>query len=89
MSPRLCRSNDNWEPSRACGSIEGTIDRFEQDLRKEFAALKRTKSSNLTMVQKGSLNFIRNQNDVMILLSDNNLGPIVVNRDDYVNAMIE
>ena len=49
-SPRLCRINDNQESSKACGSIEGAIDRFEQALRRDFASLKRTKSSNLTML---------------------------------------
>lgn len=51
-SPRLCRINDNQESSKACGSIEGAIDRFEQALRRDFASLKRTKSSNLTILQK-------------------------------------
>ena len=60
VSPRLCRRNDNWEPSKVSGSIEGAIERFEQILKIDFASLKSTKSSNLTMVQKSSLNFIRN-----------------------------
>ena len=36
VSPRLNRRNDIWEPSKACGSIEGSIDRFGQALRKDF-----------------------------------------------------
>ena len=40
VSPRLCRRNDNWEPSNASGSIEGAIDRFEQALKIEFSSLK-------------------------------------------------
>ena len=52
MSPRSHIINDNWEPRKACGSIEGAIDRFEQALKRGFAYLQITKSSNLTMVQK-------------------------------------
>ena len=89
MSPRLHRRNDKWEPSKASGSIEESIDRFVKALEREFSSLKHTKSSNLTMVQKNSLNFIRNKKDLMILLSDKNLGPMVVNRDDYVKSMID
>ena len=33
-SPRLHRENNKWEPSKASGSIEGAIDRFEQALEK-------------------------------------------------------
>ena len=40
------------------------------------------------MVQKNRLNFIRNQKDLMILLSDKNLGPMVVSIDDYAKAML-
>ena len=89
VSPRLHRKSIKWEPSKDSRSIEGAIYRFEQALEKEFATLKHSKSSNLTMVQKNSLNFIRNQKDLTILLSDKNLGPMVVNRDDYIKAMME
>ena len=41
------------------------------------------------MVQKSVLNFIRNQKCLMILSLDKNLGPMVVNRDDYVKEMME
>ena len=40
VSPRLYRRNDNWETSKASGSIEGAIDRFEQALKIEFSSLK-------------------------------------------------
>ena len=63
--------------------------RFEQALKIEFTSLKRAKSSNLTMVQKISLNFIRNQKNLMILLLDKNLGPMVVNRDDYAKEIMD
>ena len=58
-------------------------------LEREFTSLKHINSSTLTMVQKNSLNCISNQKDLKILSSDKNLGPIVVNRDDYVKAMMD
>ena len=41
------------------------------------------------MAQNNGLNFIRNQKDLMILFSDKNIGPMVVNRDDYTKAMMD
>ena len=87
--PRLYRKNDKWEPNKVNGAIEGAMNRFELTLRKEFDSLKQGKSTNLTMVQKNSLKFLRNQKELMILLSDKNLGPMVVHRVDYVKAMME
>ena len=87
--PRLYRKNDKWEPNKVHGAIEGAMNRFELTLRREFGSLKQVKSTNLTMVQKNSLKFLRNQKELMILLSDKNLGPMVVHREDYVKAMME
>ena len=89
MSPRLHRNIDNWDPNDASGSIEGAIDMFELTLKREFASLKHAKSSYFTMVQKNSLNFLRNQKELMILLSDKNLGPMAVNRDDHIKTMMD
>ena len=41
------------------------------------------------MTQKNGLNFVRNQKDLMILFSDKNIGPMVVNKDDYVKEMMD
>ena len=83
------RRNDNWEPSKASGSIETAIDRFEQALNMDFASLKSTRSSNPTMAQKSILNFIINQKNLMSLSLDKNLGIMIVNRDDYVKDIMD
>ena len=43
VSPRLFRRHYDWETSKACGSIEGAIDIFEQALRKKFFPKKNQK----------------------------------------------
>ena len=46
----LCGNNDNWEPKKAIGPVEGAINRFEKVLKTKFTSLRNTRSSNLTMV---------------------------------------
>ena len=46
--PKLHRKNTNWEQENSSGSLEGIINRFEQELRIEFGTLQKRKSSNVT-----------------------------------------
>ena len=72
MPPRLCRNNDNLESDKSSGPIEGDMNRFEKALKTKFEYLRNTGRSNLAMVKKCSLSFIRNQKDLMIILSNKN-----------------
>ena len=86
---KLRRKNANWEPNEASGSLEGTIDRFEQVVKVEFDTLLRKKCSNLTKLQKSRLDRTKNQKEPQALLGDKNVGPMVVIRDDWIKNMTD
>ena len=73
QTPRLFRKHSIWGPERATRAIEGVINRFECVLRKKFAKFSKNCSSNLIMSHKSSLNHIRNQKGLKVMLIGKNL----------------
>ena len=47
------------------------------------------KASNLTFTQKSHLNFLRNNKEFVILMSDKNLGPVIIERDQYIRLVLK
>ena len=66
--------NVNWEPEKASGPIEQAIYRFEKVFKLQFGELRKNESSNLTMLQKTSLNSIKNKNRLQLLFEDKTQG---------------
>ena len=47
------------------------------------------KSSKLTLTQKSHLNLLRSNEDFIILNSDKNLGPAIMERETYIKSVLE
>ena len=81
-----------WQPDAACTSIENRIDRFEQTLTaaRESIILNTRPSTNLSVIQQQHLKLLRNHPEFIILDSDKNLGPCIIERDVYIkNVLVE
>ena len=90
FNPQLYIKSD-WSPPRACTSIEKRISDFQKDLsfiRSDI--LKNTRpSSNLTKSQLCLLQLLHNNPDFIVLDTDKNLGPSIMERRDYTTYMLD
>jgi len=79
--------DEGWEPSIACDSeIIVRTQAFRKHLNLLFRRHKT--SSNLNQIQQNLLTSLRNHPDYIVLNSDKNLGPVVMNRETYVKRCL-
>ena len=80
-----------WKPPIASNDIEVRISKFQKLLastRKEI--LRNTySSSNLNPSQLYLLDWLKDNPKFIILDTDKNLGPSIIEREDYIKAMLE
>ena len=80
-----------WNPHRQSNEIlESMIDDFEDDLstnrNKKLVSLH--KSSNLSTHQRLMLQKLKYNTDFIILMTDKNLGPAIMERDEYIKHIL-
>ena len=75
-----------WEPPRASNDIERRMDAFEQKLEQIACENQRKKkqSSNITRKQWAMIKYLRQNDDFMIIPTDKNLGPAIIERSTYI-----
>ena len=54
-----------------------------------FLCCTQKKSSNLTILQKSHLNTLRSNRDFVILNADKNLGPAIMEREEYLKSVLQ
>ena len=74
-----------WEPPRASNDIERRMDALEQKLEQIACENQRKKkqSSNITRKQWAMIKYLRQNDDFMIVPTDKNLGPAIIERSTY------
>ena len=89
-TPQKIYVKSNWVPPCASANIENRITNFCHAIRSEHRFLRRTqkKASNLTNLQKSHINFLRSNKDFIILNADKNLGPVIMERANYIKQVL-
>ena len=80
-----------WTPPPQADFLEEWIDKFMgvMDLNYQMLQKNSNKSSNLAIVQKSHLDLLRSNRDFVILISDKNLGPAIVEREVYMKNSLQ
>ena len=90
-TPKKIYVKSSWIPDPVEDRVESRIGNFSRAILAEHNFLRTTikKSSNLTLVQKSHLNLLRSNKDFVILISDKNLGPAIMERKVYIKSMLD
>eukprot|EP00984_Skeletonema_dohrnii_P010740 scaffold4215_cov128-Skeletonema_dohrnii-CCMP3373.AAC.1 len=87
--PQLYIKNGNWDPPRASAAVEAAISSFTRRLTQEHNKYIRIWSKpNITIHQHHLLNYLKNHPKFIILASDKNLGPVVMERSVYIQRCL-
>jgi len=88
--PQIYKKIQGWHPPPTSESTENRIIEFEKIIKEAITKNKNNKKyfSNLTPQQHKTLNELKNNNEFVILSSDKNLGPAIMNWKDYVSQVL-
>jgi hypothetical protein len=90
---QLYIKNKNWDPPPTTNIIEESITSFEKLLKYTHSKLSmkrsRTKLSNLTPLQAKTLKELKENDSIIIKPTDKNLGPALMNREDYIKQILQ
>lgn len=88
--PELYIKSEEWDPPTASAEIEAAIKRFARALRREHQAYNNQWSRpNLTQQQRHLLMSLKNHPILIILASDKNLGPVIMERAVYIQRCLD
>lgn len=85
---QLYLPNPDWEPNSDHIPVEirARVSHFVQQLSKSFHH--RKVASNLSKQQQNCLHQLRNNKDLLVIPSDKNLGPVILDRNEYVRRCL-
>jgi hypothetical protein len=90
--PQIYIKTSRWNPPPASLEIEDGLTLFEKALKNEIHINQRTlhhkQYHNLTKLQRKTLKQLQNNRNFIIKPSDKNLGPAILNIDDYINMVL-
>jgi len=77
-----------WKPPEASHEIEEAIQTFTTNLNRMVKNNKTHPRANLTKLQHCCLHSIKNNNKLIVCLSDKNLGPVIMERETYLKKCL-
>ena len=86
--PQLYKKNSFYSPPLATDEIEYNLSKFDSLLEKAAADLPTKCKSNLTPTQYKLLQDLKGNPEFIILPSDKNLGPAILNREVYMERVL-
>jgi hypothetical protein len=88
--PQIYVKLKGWHPPPAPIDIENKLTTFEKLLKQTIhEKQKRTPNfTNLTITQRRTLEALKNNKEFIILPTDKNLGPAIMNRDNYIKQCL-
>ena len=88
--PQIYIKLKDWHPPPTSLNTENHITLFEKNLRQavESNNHKQPPYTNLTSVQREVLKQLKQFKDLVILPTDKNLGPAILNRDQYITQIL-
>jgi hypothetical protein len=85
---QLYKQSTAYIPPLATDQLEYQLEKFEEKLEAASAKLPRASKSNLTYSQQKILQSLKKDKDYIILPSDKNLGPAIMNRSTYKERVL-
>jgi hypothetical protein len=86
--PQLYKKDTFYTPPLATDEIEYQLSEFDKKLEEETKAISNTCKYNLTPEQRKVLLSLQGNKDFIILPSDKNLGPAIMDREIYMNSVL-
>ena len=88
---KLYVKNTKWAPPLAKPEIELRRTNFENELTKAIheKTLRHNYSSNISRVQEHAIKTLKNNEDFIITLTDKNLGPAILRREQYIKMIYD
>jgi len=86
---RLYIHNRAFTPPKAPPWIEAILEDQEPNLQRMLQNVPRRRKYNLSAILRASLNILRARSEFMVVLSDKNLGPTLMLRDQYINFCLQ
>jgi hypothetical protein len=88
--PQIYVKLRNWSPPPASSNAEAQLELFEQAITEAIIHNEKITPtfSNLTPQQKETLHQLINNKDLIILPTDKNLGPAIINYEEYVKQIL-
>jgi len=87
---KLYTRNTEWEPETTCNEVESRLKNFELEIQKITQQNKTTqqKRTNLSGIQRKVITQLKNNPNIVVLLADKNLGPVTMDRKEYVERVL-
>jgi hypothetical protein len=88
--PQIYVKLKGWNPPPALLDIENRITDFEKNLQNAIKSNKNSKynSTNLTPSQHHTLQQLKTNKELIIMPTDKNLGPAIMNHDEYIQLCL-
>ena len=88
--PKLYIKSDHWEPKAASPEVEEAVSTFVDRLTQEHHKYhKRWSKPNLTKQQFQLLKYLKNNDLLIVVPSDKNLGPVIMERSVYIRRCLD
>ena len=82
--PKLYVANSTWTPKPTDDKVEAKFDRFCQNLTTTNNAISTNKRFNLTSHERYTIRELADRKDLIVGLTDKNLGPFIAPREQYI-----
>eukprot|EP00978_Attheya_sp_CCMP212_P004338 scaffold9464_cov25-Attheya_sp.AAC.2 len=76
--------NSELEPPKASREVKRALNNFEVQLDFEFNKRSIRPGINLLKVQQNALKFLHDSDNFVVLATDKNLGPAIIEKDEYI-----
>ena len=83
FNPKLYIKTD-WDPPKAADDIENRFSKFCRSIHEHKTLHSPRPATNISRLQYRALKFLKNNKNFIVALADKNLGPILIERDEYV-----
>jgi hypothetical protein len=92
-NPQIYVKNTEWNPPPASLEVENNLTSFEKAIANEIRlnqqlTLQHKRHQNLNKLQLKTLQQLKNNYNFIIKPTDKNLGPAIMNLDDYINMVL-
>lgn len=89
FNPKIYRQDKEWEPEAVSEEIEQALNEMECKLEQHIKNHKYYRTINLTRNQHDMIRRLRHNEDFIIVPSNKNLGPCILEREEYIARALQ
>ena len=80
-----------WQPDPGCNELEQRLSTFNTRIKELVQSNSQSTKPhcNLSRIQRRNLRNLKNNRDIIVLLSDKNLGPVTMDRRHYIRRVLD